>query len=253
MLAIKKLNNNAVLCRDGQGRDVIAMGRGVGFGGEFPRELPLSKIEHTFYDIDPKGQDVMRDLPSEIVMFTAKVMDIVANELPYDLSTKATLFMADHLSFAVERAQKGFRIAMPLAYEVRETYPKEYKAAQFIVMRLEKELGERLPKEEIASIAMNLVNARVVQAIETASKPTKQFDDMLEDVTEIVESDFRIIVDRDSYDFTRYATHLRYLFKRIQAGESLNSANMQMYKNFREEFPQLAECVKHIGSYCRET
>lgn len=25
MLAIKKLNNNAVLCRDGQGRDVIAM------------------------------------------------------------------------------------------------------------------------------------------------------------------------------------------------------------------------------------
>lgn len=168
MLAIKKLNNNAVLCRDGQGRDVIAMGRGVGFGGEFPRELPLSKIEHTFYDIDPKGQDVMRDLPSEIVMFTAKVMDIVANELPYDLSTKATLFMADHLSFAVERAQKGFRIAMPLAYEVRETYPKEYKAAQFIVMRLEKELGERLPKEEIASIAMNLVNARVVQAIETA-------------------------------------------------------------------------------------
>lgn len=107
MLAIKKLNNNAVLCRDGQGRDVIAMGRGVGFGGEFPRELPLSKIEHTFYDIDPKGQDVMRDLPSEIVMFTAKVMDIVANELPYDLSTNATLSMADHLSFAVARAQKG--------------------------------------------------------------------------------------------------------------------------------------------------
>ena len=57
MLAIKKLNNNAVLCRDGQGRDVIAMGRGVGFGGDFPRELPLSKIEHTFYDIDPKVRE----------------------------------------------------------------------------------------------------------------------------------------------------------------------------------------------------
>ena len=195
----------------------------------------------------------MRDLPSDIVMFAAKVMDIVANELPYDLSTNATLFMADHLSFAVARAQKGVRIAMPLAYEVRETYPKEYKAAQFIVMRLEKELGERLPKDEIASIAMNLVNARVVEAVKATAEPTKQFDDMLEDVIEILESDFRIIVDRDSFDFTRFATHLRYLFKRIQAGESLNSANMQMYKNFRDEFPQLAECVKHIGSYCRET
>ena len=88
----------------------------------------------------------MRDLPSDIVMFAAKVMDIVANELPYDLSTNATLFMADHLSFAVARAQKGVRIAMPLAYEVRETYPKEYKAAQFIVMRLEKELESGFPR-----------------------------------------------------------------------------------------------------------
>ncbi|MFQ7391899.1 MAG: PRD domain-containing protein [Collinsella aerofaciens] len=53
--------------------------------------------------------------------------------------------MADHLSFAVARAQRGpHRDAS--AYEVRETYPKEYKAAQFIVMRLEKELGERLPR-----------------------------------------------------------------------------------------------------------
>ena len=30
--------------------------------------------------------------------------------------------------------------------------------------------------------------------------------------------------------------HLRYLFKRIQAGESLNSANMQMYKTFVRSF-----------------
>lgn len=101
-------------------------------------------------------------------------MDIVANELPYDLSTNATLFMADHLSFAVARAQKGVRIAMPLAYEVRETYPKEYKAAQFIVMRLEKELGERLPKDEIASIAMNLVNARVVEAVKATAEPSPE-------------------------------------------------------------------------------
>lgn len=42
MLAIKKLNNNAVLCRDGQGRDVIAMGRGVGFWGRIsPRAAAL--------------------------------------------------------------------------------------------------------------------------------------------------------------------------------------------------------------------
>lgn len=42
MLAIKKLNNNAVLCRDGQGRDVIAMGRGRRVWGRIsPRAAAL--------------------------------------------------------------------------------------------------------------------------------------------------------------------------------------------------------------------
>lgn len=36
MLAIRKLNNNAVICRDSRGREVVALGKGVGFGGDFP-------------------------------------------------------------------------------------------------------------------------------------------------------------------------------------------------------------------------
>ena len=41
MLAIRKLNNNAVICRDSRGREVVALGKGVGFGGDFPRELAM--------------------------------------------------------------------------------------------------------------------------------------------------------------------------------------------------------------------
>lgn len=56
MLAIKKLNNNAVLCRDGQGRDVIAMGRGVGFGGNFPASCRSLRLSIRFMTSTPKGR-----------------------------------------------------------------------------------------------------------------------------------------------------------------------------------------------------
>lgn len=80
MLAIRKLNNNAVICRDSRGREVVALGKGVGFGGDFPRELAMDHIERTFYSIDAEGQRIMQDLPADVVLFTAKIMDIVERE-----------------------------------------------------------------------------------------------------------------------------------------------------------------------------
>lgn len=86
MLAIRKLNNNAVVCRDSLNREVVALGKGIGFGGDFPRELDMAAIERTFYSVDTKGQRIMQDLPADVLIFTARVMDIVTNELPYELS-----------------------------------------------------------------------------------------------------------------------------------------------------------------------
>ena len=39
MQALRRINNNVALCRDGSGRELIAMGKGVGFGS-FPRSWP---------------------------------------------------------------------------------------------------------------------------------------------------------------------------------------------------------------------
>ena len=50
MRAIKKINNNVVTCIDDDGNELIAMGRGLGFG-ELPRGLKLSEISRTFYDV----------------------------------------------------------------------------------------------------------------------------------------------------------------------------------------------------------
>lgn len=251
MLAIRKLNNNAVICRDSRGREVVALGKGVGFGGDFPRELAMDHIERTFYSIDAEGQRIMQDLPADVVLFTAKIMDIVENELPYELSPNAVLIMADHIAFAIARQRKGIRFDMPLTYDVQQLYPLEYKIGRYITARVRQELGVELPREEVASIAMNLVNAKTGAEVTMASDRAQSFERLLNDVTDIVEYDFRTIIDRESFEFSRFATHVQYLFKRIKGNDSLSSANLPLYANSREEFPELAQCIDHICTYMK--
>lgn len=249
--AFHKINNNAVICRDENGTELVAMGKGLGFD-RLPRVLSLDEVERTFYGIDPKYYQVLQDLPADMLDFSARVLDIARNELPYELSPQVVLTLADHLAFARERVRKNIRVRMPLAYDVEQLYPTEYKIGQYIVRRFQKEFQMGLPKEEAVGIAMNLINGRAADPSRTeAVDEAKQFDDMLEDITEIVEKHFRCIVERSGFNYARYATHLQYLFVRIRTGKSIQSENLSLYRALREEYPDVAACVEKIAEHIR--
>ena len=134
---------------------------------------------------------------------------------------------------------------------MQQLYPLEYKIGRYITARVRQELGVELPREEVASIAMNLVNAKTGAEVTVASDRAQSFERLLNDVTDIVEYDFRTIIDRESFEFSRFATHVQYLFKRIKGNDSLSSANLPLYANSREEFPELAQCIDHICTYMK--
>lgn len=247
MKAIKKINNNFALCLDSNGVEMIAYGRGVGFG-EMPRELKLSEVERTFYDLDENGIHVMSDLPPQVILFAAGIIDVAAVRLPYQLSPNAVLLLADHINFAIERVRKNIRVRMPLAYDIQQMYPTEYEIGLYAVTLARKELRVYLSPDEAVGIALNLINAKAVPE----SGPQEDFSDMLEDVTEIVEYHFHITVDRSSFNFSRYATHLQYLFQRIQQKTAIDSENLRMYKDLREEFPEITNCVETIAKHIDE-
>lgn len=230
---------------------MVAMGKGLGFG-ELPREISLSEIERTFYNIDLNGQNIMKDLPSEVVIFTAKIIDIASNELPYELSPNTILRLADHIAFAIERTRKNLRVKMPLAYDVQQMYPLEYKIGKYTVEKVSREFRVTLPREEIAAIALNLINSKAVLGADAEQSEMEQYGDMLEEITEIVENEFHIIVDRESFDYARCATHLQYLFQRIKSNKTIDSDNLQMYNRFRDEFPSISNCVELICRHIAE-
>lgn len=245
MLGLRRINNNVVLCRDGKGRELIAMGKGIGFG-TLPREIPLCEIERTFYDTDEHYQQLVAELPEQVLEFAARIVEIARNELPYDLSPNAAFTLADHINFAMERARKRIRVKMPLAYDVEQLYPAEYCLAKAARRRIRKEFCIELPECETAGIAMSLLNSKLTQT-ETEAVNEEQDEQMLEDVTEIVENELNILVQREGFNYSRYATHMQYLFRRIHTGQALQSDNLQIYHSLREEFPEIAVCVEKIA------
>ena len=250
--AFHKINNNAVICRDETGRELVAIGKGLGYE-RLPRVLSLDDVERTFYGIDPKYYQVLQDLPTDMLDFSARVLDIARNELPYELRAHVVLTLADHLAFARERVLKNIRVHMPLAYDVEQLYPTEYKIGQYIVRRFQKEFHIGLPPEEAVAVAMNLLNGRAADQPEPdGAEEAKLREEMLEDITAIVENHFRCIVNRSGFNYSRYATHLQYLFVRIRTGQAIQSENLAMYHTLREEYPDVAACVAKIADHIQQ-
>lgn len=252
MRAIRSINNNIAVCVDGAGNELIAMGKGIGYG-KLPREIPLEDITHTYYNVDPKVLVGVAEIPAEVMAFSADLAERARNELRYQLSPNLAFTFADHIAFALKRAREGLYVGLPLAYDVEQSYPDEYRIARQAVRRLRRDFGVALRDAEAAGIALNMVNARTAPVATEDLARAQRDEDMLEDITEIVETEFGITVNRSSFAFSRYATHMNYLFGRLHANKSLDGANLELYADVRADYPQVDACVEKICSHlCKE-
>lgn len=249
MQVIKKLNNNFAICLDKEGKELIAYGKGIGFP-KVPYELTdLNQIDRTFYDIDHKYLDLLPELPEKVLDFTAKLVDIAHNELQYELNPNLVMTLADHIHFCIQRARKKIVVQMPLICEIEQSFPKEAKIGKYAVRQMERRFAVQLNENEASGIAMSFVNARNSAEKKADTSIQKWFQEALEDTISIVEDTVGILIERDSFNFARYSSHLMYLLKRIDSNQALDTDNGIMYQSIREEFPEIAECIDKIEAY----
>lgn len=249
MQVIKKLNNNFAICMDKEGKELIAYGKGIGFP-KVPYELTdLNQIDRTFYDIDDKYLDLLQELPEKVLDFAAKLVDIAHNELQYELNPNLVMTLADHIHFCIQRARKKIVVQMPLISEIEQSFPKEAKIGKYAVRQMERRFAVQLNENEASGIAISFANARNSAEKKADTSIQKWFYEALEDTISIVEDTVGILIERESFNFARYSSHLMYLLKRIDSNQTLDTDNGIMYQSIREEFPEIAECIDKIEVY----
>lgn len=249
MKAIRRINNNVAVCIGSDGSELIAMGKGIGFG-ELPREVPLSQIERTFYEVDPIIVSGITTVSDDVLAFSIELADRAKEALPHDLSPNLPFTLADHIEFALKRTRDGIKVTMPLSYDLMLNFPNEYRIASHAVRGINKRFGASLASDEASGIAMNLVNARVTPYSEVECDEFRQNNEMLEDITEIVEDSLSKTISRTSFSYARFATHLGYLFGRIRSGESLDSLGHGVLDSLSATLPsERVACVERIANH----
>ncbi len=242
MKVIRNINNNIAHCSDSKGREVIVFGKGIGFfrTGE---EIPLNRINRTFYNIKDAEFGVLRTIPTVIINTAIAIVDYVSEKLSVIYPSATALVLADHLQFAIQRKDQNIYLAQPLIQDIMQLYPDEMQCALESLEIIYRMTGERLPRMEAGTLAMHFINDRV------QIDPHKGFDtvSVIEQCTRIIEKHFSVRLDRESFNYSRFATHLDYLIRRIMNNEQIQSRNENLYDEMSTRYPDTMQCVAEIS------
>lgn len=246
MKVIKKINNNVVICLDSNNCELIAFGKGIGFP-KIPYELEdLTMIDRTFYDLDQEKISLFNEIPEAVMQVSNEVVDKAKIYLDENLSDSLLFTFADHLQFAIQRCKEGMIIANPLVYDIQHLYYKEMELAKWARRLVYRRLFVRLPSEEEANMAMHFINAqRIAKKYDEESDTTR----IIEDVTSIVEKELNLLIDRDDFNYARFIMHLQYLIKRKDKKSMIQTNNLKMFSQMKQEFPEVYRCVVQIKEY----
>lgn len=248
MKITKKINNNVALAQDAKGRELIVFGKGVGFPAT-PYELTdLSRVQRTFYDVDEKYFDLLRDVPQEVFLAADDIAETAREELGCPLNPNLTYVLADHLNYAIQRCREGVNLRTPLAYDIRHLYPQEYELAHSALSTLREQLQVALPDSEAVSIALHIITAEAeVGDMHATMLATK----VITEISQLVEDNLDIHLDRDSFSYSRFAMHMRYLVQRMIEGKALDGdeSMVAMLRTMCREYPQVYACVEQVTAF----
>ncbi|WP_085831028.1 PRD domain-containing protein [Collinsella vaginalis] len=250
MLITKKINNNVAMARDDRGNELVVFGKGVGFPKTPYLLTDESAVQGVFSNVNDGILSLVRSISGEVIDASLEIMDAARTELEVELNPNAFLTLADHLQFAAERVEGGYEIGNPLAGTVKVVYPREFALGERGLAIVRDTAGIELPASEATSIAMHIVNAEDGAAadMDEIMRTLKTIDG----VTAIIERSFETEVDRGSYSYARFTTHLRLLIRRLLDGDISDASNPELLSRIAEDFPAFSSCADEICHYLGE-
>ena len=243
MRVIKNINNNVSLCLDSKGNEVVAFGKGLGFTKP-PYDIPLSRIERTFYNVNPMYIDMINSIPEEIIFIASKIVDYARTKLENPISSNIVFTLADHIYFAIQRFEKNMNFQLPIEQEIQHLFENEVEIGKYALKMIKQELKTYLPKVEAVSIALHIINA---EAMETNKEKIES--DYIREITGIIEEYFEFKINQDSFNYARFVTHMYYLIKRVKTNTLFRDENKILYESLKSGYERIYECSLLVKNY----
>ena len=252
MTVEKVINNNIVSAYDETGREVVVMGRGIGFGVRAGAVIDNSKIEKVFriksQGVAEQFKELLANMPLEHAQISNDIISYAKSTLKLKLNQSIYVTLTDHINFAIERYQKGINLENALLWEIKRFYPQEYGLGRYAIDLIRERLHVSLPEDEAGVIALHFVNAEYGTDIRDAL----HFPNQMKDILDIVTRELGIRLDEGSLHYERFITHVKFLLQRVYRKELLPDEESELAEMMKKKYPKEYACSEKIADYIEE-
>ncbi len=254
MLITKKINNNVAMAQDAQGNELVVFGKGVGFP-PMPYELEdESSIQRVFHHVDSDLIATISSIAPEVIAAALDIVKLAAEELDCELNANLYLPLADHLQFSTDRLTQGVVMENPLAPEIPFVYPHEYEIGVKGLQIMREHTGVNLPQDEACAIALHIVNAESAGGSYSSNMQSVMQDvEVIDGIVALLEREMGTSFDRSSYNYRRFAAHLRYLIKRLKRGDEWREEDATLLDQISKDFPHAYQLARAVEAHLKKT
>ena len=240
---IKVLNNNGILAVNLEnGKECIFVGKGIGFHNrektefeslEGVKEYALQETKSTedslsvINNVDP----IYFDISNEIIL--------AAEEKFGKIDTRIMLALADHISFAIERAKNDLSIQNPFTSDIKALFLEEYEVALTARAIIREYTGITINDDEVGYITLHIHSALTSEHVSRTMSVTVLVSDMIDEI----ENKFNMKINKESLSYTRLMTHIKYMITRVLKKEELK---VDMSPYVKAEFPHAYQVAKEL-------
>lgn len=245
-VVLKVFNNNIVLVNSGD-TEKILFAKGIGFGKKpnqvIPKGLSIDKI----FIIENQEnisnlKNLVNEIDAEFFAVCEEAIYEISKMVDKELNERIHIGLIDHLFFAVKRLKNNEEIENPFLIETKTLYSREYNLAKMVAKMIEEYSNIVIPDGEVGFIALHIHSALNDGKISNTIKNTT----LLNDIVQYVENELDYSISKDSLDYARFCTHIKFAIQRILDNNTVDNDLTKLIKRTYKKSYSISEGIAQI-------
>ena len=249
MIIRKILNNNVIVTENAAGREVVAMGRGIAFKRRVGDRIADSAVEKIYTisraDMMDRFKELVASLSIDYLQTANNIIEHAETVLNCRLNDSVYISLTDHIHMAVHRIRNGISIKNMMLLDIKRFYEKEFQIGQYAVELMNKNFSVVMPDDEIGFIALHIVDGQ----LDFRQPMANRIMNLMEEISSVVRMICRIDFDRESLNYHRFITHLKFFANRVfMHQESAEELDDEMGDIIKRKYSQAYACAEKIAT-----
>jgi len=246
------VNNNVVVALDGSNQDIIVVAKGIGW-----KQKSNSIVDESLYadikkyildDVEiTKIRQIYNQIPQDIFDLANSLVakGMTGGENSNFVGITTVLMLSDHIFETIKRLKEGIYLNNVLTNEIKTFYKPEYEIAETTKDVLLQNYNVLLNEDEIAFIAIHLINLNLKNINETM-----QSIQIVDELVDIIRRILNVELKKNTYIYSRFITHLKYFSLRVIKKESIKTAYDEKLESFvKTNYAVPFHCAEMMKKY----